>query len=64
MQAEMEEGEPNEVQNALLAELKTCHNYEGVFARWESSSRMRTWFTEKKKSWSNKIKEEEEKPIN
>lgn len=44
-----------------MKELKGCQNYDQIYARWEASSRMRTWFIDKKKSWANKVKEEEEK---
>jgi len=61
MAAGMQDGGPDEIQNELLKELKSCQNYDQIYARWEASSWMRTWFIDKKKSWANKVKEEEEK---
>lgn len=62
MQTDLQESsDPDEIMLNLAAELKKCPKYDQIFARWEASSRMRTYFVEKRKSWANKIKEEEEK---
>jgi len=33
--------------NVLGKQLKESDNYKNIFSRWEASSRMRTWYSEK-----------------
>ena len=52
--------EPAQLDQALKDQLRNHPNWEHLFKRWESASKMRSWISEKKKNLAERIKKEVE----